>query len=86
MQSPYPWEYDIIFYVENNRLFGDIVQSAETFEFIPLSEVEFLVTDGSRLIFTRDETGTVTGYRTWISLIHPIGGQWYEAIKLESEE
>ena len=78
-----PWQYDVIQYVENGRLYQEVVQLAQTFELIPIGESEFIDSDGSRLVFPRDENGEVIGYRLWVSLVHPIGGQWYEAVKLE---
>ncbi len=78
-----PWEYDVFPYVENGRLYLEIAQIAQSFDLIPLSETEFIDSDGNRIVFLRDENGNVTGYRIWISLMHPIGGQWYEAAKLE---
>lgn len=77
-----PWQYDIVQYVENGRLYQEVVQAAQTFELIPIGESEFIISDGSRLVFPRDKSGRVIGYRIWISLVHPIGGQWYEAVKL----
>lgn len=76
-----PWEYDVYQYVENGRLYQDVAQYT-LFELIPIGPSEFIISDGSRLVFRRDETGNVTGYRIWIPTIHPVGGQWYEGIKI----
>ncbi len=81
-----PWKYDAIFSVEGGRLLMYTVQSAETIALVPLSDQEFLMADGTRVLFTQDENGIVDGYRVWVSLVHPIGGQWYEAVKLAEEE
>ncbi len=78
-----PWKYDVIFSVEDGRLIIYTLQIADTTTLIPLNDQEFLMTDGTRILFTRDESGAVNGYRIWVSLVHPIGGQWYEAVKLE---
>ena len=80
-----PWEFDAFFYVEDGNFKADYLQTGETFDLIPVSENEFVLAgDGMRAAFTRDESGQVDGYDIWISLIHPVGGRWYRAIRLDN--
>lgn len=81
-----PWEYGIVTYVEGGRLYLKITETGLVLELIPINENEFIDTEGSRYVFLRDENGSVTGYNVWVALINSIGGQWYEAVKLEAEE
>jgi hypothetical protein len=50
---------------------------------ITINDNEFRYSDGSRVIFTRNVAGEVDGYRIWVSLVHPIGGHWYDAVRLD---
>lgn len=78
-----PYEYDMIHFVENGRLQVEIIQVAQTLALIPIEKDTFIASDGSITAFKRDETGEIVGYDVWLSLIHPIGGQWIEAVKLD---
>ena len=79
-----PWEFDVFYYVEDGKLKSFTEQTGETFILNPTSNSEFIVEgDGSIIVFTRDEFGQVDGYDIWISLIHPVGGQWYHAEKVD---
>ncbi|MCB0005360.1 MAG: hypothetical protein KDE04_02875, partial [Anaerolineales bacterium] len=78
-----PWRYHVYVSIENGQvvLFFPDVGGSSTL--ITIGENEFRFSDGSRVIFTRNEAGEVDGYRIWVSLVHPIGGQWYEAARVE---
>lgn len=78
-----PWEYDIYQRFEDGRFYQEAIQSGAVYDLIPISDTQFIDTDGSIVEFVWDEEENVVGYRIWISLLHPIGGQWYEAEKLD---
>ena len=79
-----PWEFDLYYYIEDGTLKVFIEQTSETFILVPTGASEFVfLGDGSIVVFTRDASGRVDGYDTWLALIHPIGGHWYRAEKLD---
>ena len=79
-----PWEFDLFFSVEDEKLKSFTEQTGELFEMLPISETEFIVVgDGSLIVFTRDDSGQVDGYDIWLAPQHPPAGQWYRAEKLD---
>ena len=78
-----PWRYNAYIHVEAGQLILFTPEVGGSYVLITIGDNEFRYADGSRIVFTRNEAGEVDGYRIWVSLVHPIGGHWYDAIRLE---
>jgi WD40 repeat protein len=77
-----PWEYHLFVFMQDGRLYDYVQEGGYVEEYFPISETEFVLTDGIVERFTRDESGKVDGYDVYISLIHPVGGRWYRGNRI----
>ena len=79
-----PWESNMMVYIEDSRLYSKYADEGGEFrtEWLPLNETEFATGATSITRMVRDENGVVVRYEVLYGLEHPIGGQWYEGIRL----
>ena len=79
-----PWELNMMVYIEDSRLYSKYADEGGEFrtEWLPLNETEFATGATSITRMVRDENGVVVRYEVLYGLEHPIGGQWYEGIRL----
>jgi len=79
-----PWQFNNHLFLEDGELKGLIEETNEIYSLLPKNETEFVVSlDGSIFVFTRDELGQVDGYDLFLSPIHPPGGKWYRADRVD---
>jgi hypothetical protein len=80
-----PWQFDVRFYIRNGHLFAYTEQMQQENLMIPISITEFVLGgEGGIFAFSKNQSGQVDGYDTYVSTINPDnGGKWFRAEKVD---
>lgn len=78
-----PWKFDVYIKTNENGFYLEVPQENATYALLPFDVDKFIVEDGSIFHFTRDESGAITGYEVLLAIIHPGGGEWYSAPRVQ---